>query len=510
MAQDLAVLGDRYRLVERIGAGGMAVVWRAHDEILHRPVAVKLLSPQLAAQPGALEQLRAEALAVAKLSHPHITAVHDYGEHVTDDGRAQPYLVMELVDGVPLAQALRAAPQGLDWPQAVRIAAQVASALAAAHARGIVHRDVTPGNIMLTADGVKVLDFGICVLTGTVDSSEELLGTVDYIAPERVAGTDAITPACDVYALGIVLYRCLTGRLPWHADTPTQRLRDHVWLPPQDLPPIDGLPQDIRDLCLSCLAKNPADRPAATDIAALLATSRTLAPREATSDRSDADLTRVLAIAPPTVTGPTYIDAEVAVDGGTEHRTHTHKPAVAVAALLATGLTGVMIAGVPDSSPGPRFEAGNPPSCQVSYDERVNGTTYDATMTVRSNTERPATRWRLVFKIGEGEQVVAHTPAMLSSDDQQVAVTAPAALKSGQPLTVHLSGGRPAPGARPEQFSLDGQACDSTTNVIGQVSPSPRQTSVTESGSDDGGAPRRGRARGRARARAEASGSHGL
>ncbi|GAA1661645.1 serine/threonine-protein kinase [Catellatospora bangladeshensis] len=336
------VLGRRYRLLERIGAGGMAVVWRAYDEVLHRPVAVKMLSPAVGARPDSLRLLRTEALAAASLQHPHITQIYDYGEHVA--GQPQPYLVMELVEGVTLLQTLRAQPAGLGWPRTARITAETAAALAAAHARGVVHRDVTPANVMLTARGVKVLDFGICTLAGTADADDELVGTIDYIAPERVAGTSAVTPACDVYALGIVLYRCLTGQLPWRETTPTQRLRDHVLEPPRDLPPLPGLPGSVRELYLACLAKKPEDRPTAAEIAAELGERVSLPPVPA-PDRTAGDLTRLLALtrAPVPATAVPVKRPELSWWERT--------PVLVAGAMLTVGLTATMVAaGLPEES----------------------------------------------------------------------------------------------------------------------------------------------------------------
>lgn len=342
------LLGGRYRLLERIGAGGMAVVWRAYDEVLHRPVAVKMLSPAVGARPDGLRLLRIEALAAASLQHPHITQIYDYGEHVA--GQPQPYLVMELVDGVTLLETLRAHPRGLGWPRTAQIVAQLAAALAAAHARGVVHRDVTPSNVMLTARGVKVLDFGICTLAGSADADDELVGTVDYIAPERVAGTDAVTPACDVYALGLVLYRCLTGHLPWRDTTPTQRLRDHVQQPPQELPELPGLPAYVRELCLSCLAKKPEDRPAAAEIAAELGTIADF-PRGVAADPAPGELTRLLAISGTTLRAPAATTPEPRAELGWWERT----PVLVAGALLTVGLTATLAAAAAPGGTTARF-----------------------------------------------------------------------------------------------------------------------------------------------------------
>lgn len=158
------LLGERYRLIEQLGTGGMSVVWRGYDEVLGRQVAVKVLASRLASDRAFRHRIRSEAQAAARLCHPNITNVYDYGES-QQVGLTVPYVVMELIDGAPLTARLSGVGV-LPWREAVTIAAEVASALATAHARGVVHRDVTPGNVMLTATGVKVVDFGISALVG--------------------------------------------------------------------------------------------------------------------------------------------------------------------------------------------------------------------------------------------------------------------------------------------------------------------------------------------------------
>jgi serine/threonine-protein kinase len=225
-------LDGRYQLITQIGAGGMSVVWHALDGVLERHVAVKVLAASLAADPAFPRRLLTEARAVATLSHPHITSVHDFGVHRSDNGQWTPYLVMELLDGELLSNTLRRGP--LPWQQAVAICAQLTSALQAAHDHGIVHRDVKPANVMLTRTGVKVLDFGISAVIGEVQTADSgvLFGTAAYLAPERLIGGQ-ITAAADVYAAGLVLYQCLAGRLPWLASSITEMLYAHAHLPPQ-------------------------------------------------------------------------------------------------------------------------------------------------------------------------------------------------------------------------------------------------------------------------------------
>lgn len=264
------VLGGRYRLETQLGSGGMAVVWRAHDQVLSRDVAVKVLAGRHATHPDARERIHREARSAASLSHPNIAQVYDFGES-DDDGTRTAYVVMELVPGGTLEQRLRAGP--LPVKVAFRICAEVAAGLAAAHAHGLVHRDVKPANIMMTPNGAKVVDFGIAAAArpdGAGDPEEELLGTPSYLAPERLTG-DSVQPATDVYALGVLLYKLLAGRAPWDADTTTKMLTAHVYTEPAPLPALPNVPGDVIDLCHHCLRKDPAQRPGARDVAAILA-----------------------------------------------------------------------------------------------------------------------------------------------------------------------------------------------------------------------------------------------
>lgn len=263
------LLTRRYRLIDRIGAGGMSVVWRARDEVLDRLVALKILTAALAADARFRDLVREEARAAAQLVHPGVTAVHDYGEVVAPDGTVTAFVVMELLVGEELAARLVAGP--LPWPEAVRICAEVADALAAAHRLGIVHRDVTPANVMLTSTGAKVLDFGIATWAGTPDDDEDgtTFGTPAYVAPERLDGLPA-QPATDVYALGVLLYETLTGRVPFPAAT----WDDLTGVPATAMmPPLTGvpdLPVPVADLCRRCLARSTADRPSARQVRDIL------------------------------------------------------------------------------------------------------------------------------------------------------------------------------------------------------------------------------------------------
>jgi hypothetical protein len=257
------LLARRYRLLDRIGVGGMSVIWRAHDEMLERGVAVKVLAAELAADSRFRDLVRAEARAAAALVHPNVTATYDYGETVGADGETTAFVVMELLEGEALSNRLTAGP--LPWPEALRVCAEVADALAAAHRHGIVHRDVTADNVMLSGGGAKVLDFGIATTVGAPDDDDDgmTFGTPAYVAPERLDGRRA-WPANDTYALGVLLFEMLTGHPPYPAET----WEDLAGAPRGDPPPltVPGLPEPVVDLVRRCLAIDPQLRPTAHQV----------------------------------------------------------------------------------------------------------------------------------------------------------------------------------------------------------------------------------------------------
>jgi eukaryotic-like serine/threonine-protein kinase len=260
-------LGGRYKLLTELGTGGMAVVWRGRDEVLGRPVAVKVLAGRFVDDPQSRARIRDEARSAATLSHPNIAQVYDYGE-CTTTGSPLPYVVMELINGPTLQQRVSAGP--LPPRTVFRICGEVAAALAAAHQDGLVHRDIKMANIMVTAAGAKVVDFGIAAAVGPAAPEEMLVGTPAYLAPERLTGAD-VEPASDVYALGVLLYRLLAHKAPWSAESTTQMLRAHVYLEPAPLPQLPGVPAAVGELVARCLRKDPAARPPAAEVSALLA-----------------------------------------------------------------------------------------------------------------------------------------------------------------------------------------------------------------------------------------------
>ncbi|MFF0269160.1 serine/threonine-protein kinase [Kribbella sp. NPDC004536] len=253
------LLAERYRITEILGHGGMGEVYRGCDELLSRPVAVKLLRPDVR-DPSAAARLQHEARAAAGVKDPHVVAVYDFGQ---SDGEY--FLVMELMAGRSVTREL--ALRGPLAPQrAVDIVQQVAAGLAAAHRHGIVHRDIKPDNLLIDVDGsVKIADFGIArsAMEPEPRTPGRILGTSQYVAPERALG-HAATAASDVYALGCVLYQLLTGNPPFSGDDPATILSQHVRTAPV-VP--DEFSAALAQLVYRMLSKSPADRPTAAEVA---------------------------------------------------------------------------------------------------------------------------------------------------------------------------------------------------------------------------------------------------
>ncbi len=268
-----------YEIVAPLGAGGMADVYRATDVRLERTVALKVLPPHLSRDPSAVLRFGREARVVAALSHPHICPVYDVGQHEQTH-----FLVMECLEGETLAERLSRGRMGVH--EACRYGGQIAQALAAAHRAGIVHRDLKPGNVMVTPDGLRLLDFGLskrrpAVPLPRADAAPQppitrqgiLLGTLDYMAPEQLEGRDA-DERTDVFAFGVVLYEMLTGRRPFQAASDAGLIGQILHsAPPPPLSLVPTVPRAVDALVLACMAKDPADRPHDfDDVAARLAT----------------------------------------------------------------------------------------------------------------------------------------------------------------------------------------------------------------------------------------------
>jgi len=269
--------GDRYRLVKRIATGGMGEVWQAQDEVILRQVAIKILKQQYMGDPDFVERFRTEAKHAAMINHDGIANVYDYGE---DDGSA--YLVMELVPGESLSSILER-EKTLPEQQVISIIAQTALALDAAHREGLVHRDVKPGNLLISPDGqVKITDFGIARVANQVSLTQtgQVMGTVQYLAPEQATGKPA-SAAGDIYSLGIVAYEALAGKRPFKGETQMAIAMAQINETPPPLP--ETIDPKLVKLVMDCMAKKPDHRPSsalalAARAEALLANSPTHIP----------------------------------------------------------------------------------------------------------------------------------------------------------------------------------------------------------------------------------------
>ena len=252
------LLDSRYGISGLLGSGGMAKVYLAHDEVLGREVALKVLREQYAENDEFVERFRREAQAAASLSHPNIVATYDRGR--SEDGSY--YIVMEYVPGGTLKDRIvRDGP--LDPDRAAELAAQIAGALGAAHERGVIHRDVKPQNVLLGASGdVKVTDFGIAraASEASLSGTSVILGTVSYMSPEQAMGR-AVGPQSDLYSLGVVLHEMLAGKVPFEAETPMAVSMKHVNEPAPSIPEADhDIPEGLNAIRSKLLAKNPEDR----------------------------------------------------------------------------------------------------------------------------------------------------------------------------------------------------------------------------------------------------------
>jgi hypothetical protein len=501
------LLDGRFRLRDRLGVGGMSVVWRAHDEVLGRDVAVKVLSPHLARDAALLDRIRDEARAVARLRHPNIVDVYDFGEAPGP----VPYVVMEVVEGRSLADLLTGG--ALPWRLAVLIGAQVAAALAAAHDRGVVHRDVKPGNVVVAGARVKLVDFGISAVSGDDDRTAGLLlGTPAYLAPERLE-RGAVRPATDVYALGLLLYRALAGGLPWRASTATQMLRAHRYQEPHPLPWIAGLPAEVADLCRQSLAKDPARRPTAAAAATVLAAAAGIdlavlalpgvvegeipQPAPAATVRRTASrsgtTTRPLAVRPATLRRlAARSPRRVAVVTGTG--------ALLVAgAFLATTLPGVLggpraqaQAGTPvtpsasaGAPTGPAAQPAPGPECAVGYVVTAAGGRFTTEVSIANTGAVPIPAAPLTFDLPGKQWLRSGDPGAWQQDGRTVTARL-ADLAPGGRHTATLRGTYQGVNAMPNRFQLDDTTCRVVLSVAAgtptQAAPAPGGTVKTGAG----------------------------
>ena len=444
-------MGGRYRLIEKIGSGGMSVVWRGQDSVLGRAVAIKVLTEGYASDAAFRDRMRREARAAARLSHPQVSMVYDLGEY----GDAAPYMVMELIDGPSLADTLHTGP--LPWRRAVTICAEVAAGLAAAHAAGLVHRDVKPGNVMLGSTGAKLVDFGISAEIGE-GGDHAVLGTPAYVAPERLTGSPAL-PASDVYALGILLHKATTGRLPWDVDTKTQVLRAHLMRPPARLH-ASGLPDEVVDMCDRCLAKDPRHRPGARDVARVW--SRAVGGPDGW-----------------TMLLPTFPGAGSRILAALRRR--SHRVSLVAAGLTALGGIGVTaaFAAMPDPSRAgglPKVQAagtGATPSCAVTYQlQHDDGHAFTGDLTIRNTGTDAIPDPAVVFTL-PGDQRLTGSSADWIQTGAAVRVE-PGPLDPGAERVLPFRGTYTGTNAMPGGFAISDAACALTlVGVSGQPAAPP-------------------------------------
>ncbi len=348
MANEATVFNGRYELHRRIGRGGMAEVSLARDQLLDRPVAIKVLFPEFATDPAFVERFRREATAAANLNHPNIVGVFDWGE-----AEGTYFIVMEYVDGRSLSQILRA--DGPLHPDRVAdVGADVAAALGFAHRNGVVHRDVKPGNVLVDQNGqVKVADFGIArAITASTDDNLTLVGTVmgtaTYFSPEQARG-DPVDPRSDIYSLGCVLYELVVGRPPFSGETPVAIAYKQVHespVPPRQVH--SGVPPALEAIILKCLAKNPANRyPSAEDLRADLRRFRegnrilaepVMAPPQDPAATGVMAATTTMAAAPTRAGMPSYLDDDLEYDEGPRRSSGAFLTVLVVLLLLLAGM----------------------------------------------------------------------------------------------------------------------------------------------------------------------------
>lgn len=459
--QLVETLGGRYRLIEQIGSGGMSVVWRGADAVLGRPVAVKVLAEGYVSDGAFRDRMRREARAAARLSHPQVNTVYDFGE----DEYTAPYMVMELIDGPSLADELRSG--ALPWRRAVAICADVATGLAATHASGLVHRDVKPANVMLGSTGPKLVDFGISAEIGEYGEHPHdgtVLGTPAYVAPERLTGAVAI-PASDVYALGVLLYKSLTGTLPWAVDTKSEVLRAHLATAPRPLPRVRGLPPEVAWICRRCLAKDPHERPSARELArvchhAVEGTEELSTKALPVRNRRLVDRVRTVVRGQRQVG---FVAAGVLALGGL---------AMTAAFADASGRPGTDT-GRAAADPSPvRAQIGalgRP--CQVTYRLRTdNGTAFTGELVVSNTGEVPLPDGILTFTVPGDQQI---NGAGWSQTGSTVGVR-PGAIAAGSRHVLPFQGSYTGTNAMPSAFTFGTYSCDPVlVGVSGQPAAAP-------------------------------------
>ncbi|MFB8387658.1 serine/threonine protein kinase [Microbacterium sp. NPDC055910] len=359
--------GGRYELDSRIAIGGMGEVWEATDHVIGRTVAIKILKDEYMGDPGFLERFRAEARHAALVNHEGIASVFDYGE---ENGSA--FLVMELVPGEALSTIIER-DGSLSTDKTLDIVAQTSAALQAAHAAGLVHRDIKPGNLLITPDGrVKITDFGIARIADQVPltATGQVMGTVQYLSPEQASGHPA-SPATDTYSLGIVAYECLAGKRPFTGESQVAIAMAQINEQPPPLPPTVAVP--VQNLVMAMIAKKPEDRPASSAAVARAATAlrrgdvvaaAAAVPAIAAGTSVGDDMTQLLGTDTSAETrllaAPTEEDAVEGEDTEKRKRSPWTWPLVALIALLVLVLGATIWGLVANQEPAPEPTSSSP------------------------------------------------------------------------------------------------------------------------------------------------------
>jgi beta-lactam-binding protein with PASTA domain/tRNA A-37 threonylcarbamoyl transferase component Bud32 len=413
-----SVLGERYEIGGVLGRGGMAEVHRGRDLRLGREVAVKVLRHDLARDPSSQVRFRREAQAAASLNHPAIVAVYDTGEDRTPSG-ATPYIVMEYVEGETLRDVIRREGR-LSPERAMSLTADICAALDFSHRNGIVHRDVKPGNVMITPQGtVKVMDFGIARAVSdsaaTMTSTAAVIGTAQYLSPEQARG-EGVDARSDVYSAGCLLYELVTGTPPFTGDSPVAVAYQHVREDPRTPSSINPeIPPELDAILLKAMSKNPANRyQSAAEMRADLLRAVAGQRVEATPVMSDAEKTTIIGAAPG---GYGYDDGWDDEQAGRKRRRNRIIALVVAALLLLAGAIGIALA------VGGGGGADQPPTTtQVTVPDLRGKTQDEATALITQAGLTVGTISREASTAAEKDKVLSSDPATGGEVDPQAPV----------------------------------------------------------------------------------------
>jgi len=463
------VIDDRYELISPLARGGMSTVWQARDRRLGRDVALKVLDGRQLNDPLHAARIRVEAQALAKLTHPNIAVVHDLGS-LDSQGR-MPYVVMELVSGKPLSKLVGRLP----WSLAAGVVAQLADALAAGHAIGIVHRDVSAANVLLTETGAKLVDYGIAAMTGDNDTVDDgkIMGTLAYLPPERLTGR-LVHPAIDIFALGVLLHLLLTGRAPWPHGTSNDLAAILDRQPPRALN-ADGISHRMSELCLRCLSGDPRKRPTARQVGSVLrdAGARWDPVVAAALLKRENWVAPTVRLAGPTPAYPPRVPQQT-------RPANVRRLATAGAVLGLMGLAAWQLSGLPPASTrapqalAPAVAADSPHdiACHATYQTtRARGGQFTSKIFVTNLGTQPVSKgWQLTISL-PGVQALAPTASSIwhATPDGLATAAKPEPMAPNQPEQLALAGRYTGAIPHPDGIWLNGTEC--LAAVIEPVTP---------------------------------------